>query len=40
MYHIKIPLWDFYEKVGIENIFKPTIGDRSLHADTDDNGVE
>jgi len=39
-YHMKILLGNFYEKVRIENIFKPKIGDWSLHEDTDDNCVE
>jgi len=32
-------LGDFYAKVGRENIFKPTIGQESLHQDSNDNGV-
>ncbi len=39
-YHKKIILGDFNEKVGRENIFKPTIGNESLHQDSNDNGVE
>ena len=38
-YHMKILLGDFNEKVGRENIFKPTIGNDSLHRDSNDNGV-
>jgi len=30
-YHMKILLGEFNEKVGRENIFKPTIGNESLH---------
>jgi len=35
----KILLWDFNGKLGRENIFKPTIGNESLHQDSNDNGV-
>jgi len=38
-YHMKILLEDFNAKVGRENIFKPTIGQESLHQDSNDNGV-
>ena len=38
-YHMKILLGDFNVKVGRENIFKPTIGNESLHQDSNDNGV-
>jgi len=38
-YHMKILLEDFNVKVGRENIFKPTIGNESLHQDSNDNGV-
>ena len=38
-YHMKIPLGDFNAKVGRENIFKPTIGNESLHQYSNDNGV-
>jgi len=30
---------NFYEELGRENIFKPTIGNGSLYQDSDDNGV-
>jgi hypothetical protein len=33
-YHIKILLRDFVAKVDRENIFKPTIGNKSLHQDS------
>ena len=36
---MKILLGDFNEKVGRENIFKPTIGNESLNQDSNDNGV-
>ena len=36
---MKILLGDFNAKVGRENIFNPTIGNESLHRDTNDNGV-
>ena len=38
-YHTKILLGDFNAKVGRENTFKPTIGNESLHQDSNDNGV-
>ena len=38
-YHTKMLLGEFNAKVGIENIFKPTIGQESLHQDSNDNGV-
>jgi len=38
-YHMKILLGDFNEKVWRENIFKPTIGQESLHQDSNDNGA-
>jgi hypothetical protein len=38
-YHMKILLGDFNAKVGRENIFKPTIGNKSLHQKSNDNGV-
>ena len=34
-----ILLGDFNAKVGREKIFKPTIGQESLHQDSNDNGV-
>ena len=37
--HMKILLRDFNAKVGRENIFKPTIGNESLHQDSKDIGV-
>ena len=36
---MKILLGDFNAKVGRENIFKPKIGNESLHQDSNDNGV-
>jgi hypothetical protein len=38
-YHLKILLGDFNAKVGREDIFKPTIGNESLHKISNDNGV-
>jgi hypothetical protein len=38
-YRIKILLEVFNAKVGRKNIFKPTIGNESLHQDSNDNGV-
>ena len=38
-YDMKILLEDFNSKGGRENIFKPTIGNESLHQDSNDNGV-
>jgi hypothetical protein len=38
-YHIKILLIDFNAKVDREDIFKPIIGNESLHAINNDNGV-
>jgi hypothetical protein len=37
-YHIKILLVDFNAKVGRENIFKPMIGNESLHEISNDSG--
>jgi hypothetical protein len=36
---MKILLRDFISKVGRENIFKPNIGNGSLHQDSNDNGA-
>jgi hypothetical protein len=36
---MRILLGDFNAKVRRENIFKPTIGNESLHHDSNDNGV-
>ena len=38
-YHMKILLGDFNAKVGRQDIFKPIIGQESLHQDRNDNGV-
>jgi hypothetical protein len=38
-YHMKILLGDFNPKVGKEDIFKPKIGNESLHEISNDNGV-
>ena len=38
-YHTKIRLVAFNAKVGRENIFKPTIGNKILYQDFNDNGV-
>jgi endonuclease/exonuclease/phosphatase family metal-dependent hydrolase len=37
-YNMKILLGDFNAKVGREDIFKPIIGDKSLHEANNDNG--
>jgi hypothetical protein len=37
-YKMKILLGDFNAKVGKEDIFKPTIGNESLHEISNDNG--
>ena len=37
-YNMKI-LLDFNAKLGRENIFKPTVGNESLHQDSNDSGV-
>jgi hypothetical protein len=38
-YHMKTLLGDLIAKVGREDIFKPTIGNESLHEINNDNGV-
>jgi hypothetical protein len=38
-YHMKILLGDFNAKVGREDIFKPIIGNKSLHEASNDNRV-
>jgi exonuclease III len=38
-YRTKILLGDFNAKVGREDIFKPVIGNESLHVISNDNGV-
>jgi hypothetical protein len=38
-YHMKIMLGDFNAKVGMEDIFKPTIGNESLYKISNNNGV-
>jgi exonuclease III len=38
-YHTKILLGDFNAKIGREDIFRPTIGNESLHEISNDNGV-
>jgi hypothetical protein len=38
-YHMKILLGNFNAKVGKEYIFKPTIGNESLHEIINDNGI-
>ena len=38
-YHMKILLGNFNAKVGKENIFKPTTGQKSLHQVSNDNRV-
>jgi hypothetical protein len=38
-YHMEILLGDFNAKVGREDIFKPTIGNESLHETSNYNGV-
>ena len=36
---MKLVLGDINAKVWRENIFKPTVGNESLHQDSNDNGV-
>ena len=36
---MKILFGDFNAKAGAENIFKPKVGNESLHQDSNDNGV-
>jgi len=36
---MNIVLGDFNAKVGRENVFKPIIGNESLHQDSNENGV-
>ena len=38
-YHMKIQLGDFNAKVGREYIFRLTIGNESIHQDSNDNGI-
>ena len=38
-YYMKIVLGNFNTKVGRDNILNPTIGNESLHQDSNDNGV-
>jgi hypothetical protein len=38
-YHMTILLGDFNAKIGRKDIFKPTIGNESLHKISNDNGV-
>jgi hypothetical protein len=38
-YHMKMLLGDFNAKVGREDIFKPIIGNDSLHEASNDNGI-
>jgi len=38
-YYMKILLGEFNATVGRENIFKPTVGNDSLHQDSNDNGI-
>ena len=38
-YHMKMLLGDFNANMGRENIFKPTIGQKILHQDSNDNEV-
>jgi hypothetical protein len=38
-YHIEIPSGDFITKMWLDHIFKPKIGNESLHQDSNDDGV-
>ena len=38
-YHMKIMLGDCTEKLGREDIFRPTMGNERLYQDTNDNDV-
>jgi hypothetical protein len=38
-YHMRILLGEFTTKLGREDIFKPTVGNESVHQDSNDNGV-
>jgi hypothetical protein len=39
MYHTRILLGDLKPKLGREDIFKPTTGNKILHENSTDNGV-
>jgi hypothetical protein len=39
-YYLKILFRDFNTKVGLEDVFKPTIGNESLHKISNDNEVD
>jgi predicted ester cyclase len=39
-YHMQMLLGEFNAKAGREDIFKPTIGNESLHEISNDNGVK